>query len=173
MNELFKDNNNFSVKDGYGMNTLAFVVNTTIEEGQEVCSIEKLKCLMEQAEDGYKKTFYFNQELAENERKELVLLTLKPGEAVLNAGEYVNGKLNIGKKPETVAYSAIRNSTSEIEYKEFKYAPNFKRPMTIIDPDIGDELKPILYFDTEANDVRAKIKLLPNKSYIALEVKGN
>jgi len=173
MEDLFKNSNIFSVKDSYGMNTLAFVINTTIEDGQEVCSIEKLKCLMEQAEDGYRKTFYFNQELGENERKELVLLTLKPGEAVLNAGEYMNGKLNIGRKPETVAYSAIRTTTNEAEYKEFKYAPNFKRPMTIIDPDIGDELKPVLYFDTEANDVKAKIKLLPNKSYIALEVKGS
>ena len=128
---------------------------------------------MEQAENGYKKTFYFNENLEQNERKELVFLTLKPGEAVLNAGEYMNGKLNMGKTPETIKYSALRVSGNEAEYKEFKYAPNFKRPMTIIDPDIGDELKPILYFDTEANDVRAKIKLLPNKSYIALEVKGN
>lgn len=166
------DGNNFSVMDSYGTNTLAFVINSVQEEGNEICSIEKMKCFMEQAEDGFKKTFYFNEELEQNERKELVFLTLKPGEAVLNAGEYMNGKLNVGRKPDTIKYSALRTSGDEAEYKEFKYSPNFKRPISIIDPEIGDELKPIMYFDTEANDVKAKVKLLPNKSYIALEVRS-
>ena len=169
---LFDSNGNFSVLDGYGMNTLAFVINSNHEDGVEICSIEKMKCFMEQAENGYKKTFYFNENLEQNERKELVFLTLKPGEAVLNAGEYMNGKLNMGKKPETIKYSALRVSGNEAEYKEFKYAPNFKRPISIVDPEIGDELKPVLYFDTEANDIKAKVKLLPNKSYIALEVRS-
>lgn len=166
------DGNNFSVMDSYGTNTLAFVINTVQEEGNEICSIEKMKCFMEQAENGFKKTFYFNEELEQNERKELVFLTLKPGEAVLNAGEYLNGKLNVGRKPDTIKYSALRTSGDETEYKEFKYSPNFKRPISIIDPEIGDELKPIMYFDTEANDVKAKVRLLPNKSYIALEVRS-
>lgn len=170
---LFDGNNNFSVLDAYGMNTLAFAVNTTQDEGEEVSTIEKLKCFMEQAENGYKKTFYFDSELGENERKELVFLTLKPGEAVLNAAEYLNGEISIGKSPAFIKYSALRTSGDEVEYKEFKYAPNFKRPISIIDPEIGDELKPVLYFDMEANDVRAKLKLMPHKSYIALEIKNN
>ena len=126
---------------------------------------------MEQAENGYRKTFYFSQELEQNERKELVFLTLKPGEAVLNAGEYLNGKLNIGRKPESIEYSSLKTTGDATEYRDYKYAPKIKRPMTIIDPEIGEEVKPILYFDTEANDVRAKIKLLPHKSYIALEAR--
>ena len=169
---LFDGNNNFSVLDGYGMNTLAFVINTAQDENQEVHTIEKMKCFMEAAENGYKKTFYFNEELTQDVTKELVFLTLKPGQAVLNAGEYANGQLTIGRKPETVKYSSVRTSGDEAEYKEFKYAPNFKRPISIIDPEIGDELKPILYFDQEANDVKAKVKLLPNKSYIFLEVRS-
>ena len=169
---LFESNNNFSVLDGYGMNTLAFVVNTTEDEGQEVCSIEKMKCFMEQAENGYRQKLYFNENLEHDQSKDLLILTLKPGEAVLNAGEYMNGKLNMGKKPESIQYSALRTSGDETEYKEFKYAPNFKRPISIIDPEIGDEIKPILYFDTEANDIKAKVKLLPHKSYIALEVRN-
>ena len=170
---LFDSNSNFSVLDGYGMNTLAFVINSSVEEGEEVCSIEKMKCFMEQAENGYRKTFYFNEDLEQNERKELVFLTLKPGEAVLNAGEYMNGKLNMGKTPGTIKYSALRTTGENVEYKEFKYAPNFKRPISIIDPEIGDELKPVLYFDTEANDIKAKVALFPNKSYIALEVRND
>lgn len=170
---LFEGNNDFSVLDGYGMNTLAFVINTTQEDGEDVYSIQKLKCFMEQAENGYRKTFYFGETLQENEMKELILLTLKPGEAVLNAGQYVNGKLSVSKRPGTIKYSALRTSGDEAEYKEFKYSPNFKRPISIIDPEIGDELKPVLYFDTEANDVKAKLKLLPHKSYIALEVRND
>lgn len=168
---LFDSNSNFSVLEGYGMNTLAFVVNTTMDDGEEINSIEKMKCFMEEAENGYRKTFYFSDDLEQNERKELVFLTLKPGEAVLNAGEYMNGKLNMGKKPESIKYSSLRTSGDEVEYKEFKYAPNFKRPISIIDPEIGDEVKPVLYFDTEANDIRAKLKLMPHKAYIALEVR--
>ena len=167
-----ENNNHFSVKDSYGMNTLAFMIDKTMEEGQETCSIEKLKCFMEQLEDGFKKTFYFQRELEHNERKELVLLTLKPGEAIINSGEYMNGVLNIGKKPETIKYSAFRITENEADYKEFDYTPNFKRPIAIIDPAIGDELKPVIYFDTKVNHVKAKIKLLPNKSYIALEVRN-
>lgn len=170
--ELFDSNNSFPIKDGYGMNTLAFVVNTHIEEGVEVSSIEKLKCFMEAFDGGYKKTFYFDQQLSGEDKREVVLLTLKPGAAVLNGGEYVDGRLNLGKNPSQILYSsALRIAGDEPQYKEFKYAPNFKRPIIIIDPEIGDEVKPVLYFDTEANDVRAKIKLLPNKDYIALEAR--
>lgn len=167
---IMEEKNNFSVKDTYGMNTLAFVINKTIEEGELVCSIEKLKCLMEQTDTGYLKTFYLPP-MKEKERKELVFLTLKPGEAVLNAGEFFDGKLNLGRKPEMIAYSSFRTQADTTASQEFEYAPNFKRPMVIIDPELGDELKPILYFDMNANDVRAKITLLPNKSYIALEVR--
>lgn len=170
--EAFDSKNNFSVVDDYGMNTLAFVVNSTIEEGEEVCSIEKMKCFMERAENGFKKTFFFNEELEPDGRKEVVFLTLKPGEAVLNAGEFINGRLNIGKKPELITYGSLKTSGDQVEYKEIKYTPNFKRPISIIDPEIGDEVKPVLYFDTEANDVKAKIKLMPYKAYIALEVRS-
>ena len=169
---IIEGNNNFSVKDSYGTNTLAFVINTTIEDGEEVCSLEKLKCLMERAEDGYKKTFYFNQELATNEKKELAFLTLEAGGAVLRGGEFVNGKVNIGKQTGRLESSAFKVTQNEPEYKEIKYAPNFKRPMTVIDPEIGDEIKPILYLDTETNDVKAKVKLTPNKQYIILEVRN-
>lgn len=164
------DGKNFSVMDSYGMNTLAFVINTTHQDGEESCSIEKLKCLMEQAENGYKKTFYFSEDVLENEKKDLVFLTLKPGEAVLNAGEYVNGKLNVGKKPDSIKYTSLRTTGDSVEYREFKYARNFKRPISIVDPEIGDEVKPVVYFDTEANDLRAKVQLMPCKLYIALEV---
>ena len=168
--DMFDPRKVFSVLDASGMNTLAFQINTTVDEGQQVYSIEKLKSFIEVAKNGYKKTFFFNPEPNDEERKEVVFLTLKPGEAVLNAGDFKDGVLRVGKKPGHIKYSSIRLTGEESEYKEFKYAPNFKRPIAIIDPILGDEVKPVVYFDTEKNDVMAKIKLLPHKSYIALEV---
>ncbi len=168
--DTFNEKNSFYVLDGYGVNTLAFEVLTSIEEGQEVCSIEKMNSFMERAENGFKKTFFF-KDMAAEERKELVFVRLKAGEAELNTAEFVNGKLNLSPKPGTIQYSSLKTAGSEAEYKEFKYTPNFKRPISIIDPAICDEVKPILYWDTEVNDLRGKIKLLPNKSYIAIEIK--
>ena len=169
--ETFDSRKVFSVIDARGMNTLAFQINHTQEEGVEIHSIEKLKSFIEVAKTGYRKTFFFNPEPKEDERKEVVFLTLKPGEAILNGGDFKDGILRVGKKPASISYSSIKLTGDESEYKEFKYSPNFKRPISIIDPILGDEVKPVVYFDTDTNDVRAKIKLLPNKSYIALEVR--
>ena len=168
--DMFNPKKVFSVLDLKGMNTLAFQINTTIDEGTEVYSIEKLKSFIEVAKTGYRKTFFFNPEPNDEERKELVFLTLKPGEAILNAGEFKDGILRVGKKPGNIKYSSIKLTGDDSEYKEFKYAPNFKRPIAVIDPLLGDEVKPVVFFDTDKNDVMAKIKLLPHKSYIALEV---
>ena len=169
--DMFDSKKVFSVLDSKGMNTLAFQVNQTVEDGVAINSIEKLKSFIELAPTGYRKTFFFNPDPNEEERKEVVFLTLKPGEAILNAGDFKDGILRVGKKPGNIKYSSIKLTGDESEYKEVKYAPNFKRPIMIIDPILGDEVKPVVYFDTEANDVKAKIKLLPNKSYIALEVR--
>ncbi len=169
--DMFDSKKVFTVLDSKGMNTLAFQINTTIEDGVKVYSIEKLKSFIEVAKiGGYKKTFFFNPEPNDEELKEVVFLTLKPGEAILNAGDFKDGILRVGKKPGHIKYSSIKLTGEESEYKEFKYAPNFQRPITIIDPILGDEVKPVVYFDTDKNDVMAKIKLLPHKSYIALEV---
>lgn len=167
---MFDAEKTFSVLDSGGMNTLAFQINTSVEEGEPVCSIEKMKSFIEQADNGFRKTFFFNPDPEKDNRKEVVFLTLKPGEAILNGAEFMNGKLNVGKKPGRIKYSSLKLQGEETEYKEVKYSPNFKRPISIIDPVLGDEVKPVVYFDTETNEVKAKIKLLPHKSYIALEV---
>ena len=44
-----------------------------------------------------------------------------------------------------------------------------KRP--IIDPETTEEVKPILYFDQETNEVKGKCKLKPYKSYFAFEIR--
>lgn len=167
MEELGK--NFFTVLDPEDMKTLAFLIDKTQEADESVCTLQKLDCSVKTDSEGIKKTFYFNDEVANDEKKELVLLTVGNGKALLNSATYVTGELFVGKKPELVTYKTLR-SEQMTEYTDIKYTPNFKRPISIIDPEAGEEVKPVLYYDSDANEVKAKIKMLPNKSYIALEV---
>ena len=64
-------------------------------------------------------------------------------------------------------------SESETEYKDVRYTPNLKRPITIIDPETTEEVKPVLYFDKSSNEVRGKCKLKPYKSYFAFEIRDD
>ena len=168
---MFDSRKVFSVLDKRGMNTLAFQVNTTVENGTSIYSIEILKAFIEEVNTGYRKTFFFNPEPYDNERKDVVFLTLKPGEAILNGGDFMDGVLRVGAKPGILKYSSIKVDGGESEYREFNYTPNFKRPITVVDPTLGQEVKPIVFFDTNTNSIKAKIKLMPNKAYIVLEVR--
>ena len=64
-------------------------------------------------------------------------------------------------------------SEDDSEYKEFKYTPNLKRPISIIDPETTEEIKPTLYFDEKTNEVKGKCKLKPYKSYFAFEIRDS
>ena len=59
------------------------------------------------------------------------------------------------------------------ELKNFKYTPNLKRAITIIDPETTEEVKPTLYYDEETEEVKGKCKLKPYKSYFAFEIRDN
>ena len=62
-------------------------------------------------------------------------------------------------------------SEKETEIKDFKYTPNLKRPICVIDPETTEEVKPMLYFDEKTNEVKGKCKLKPNKPYFAFEIR--
>ena len=62
-------------------------------------------------------------------------------------------------------------SEKETEYKDFAYTPNMKRQISIIDMETTEEVKPVLYFDEEANEVKGKCKLKPYRKYFAFEVR--
>ena len=64
-------------------------------------------------------------------------------------------------------------SETETELKDFKYTPNLKRAITIIDPETTEEVKPVLYFDEETNEVKGKCKLKPYKSYFAFQIRDD
>ena len=50
----------------------------------------------------------------------------------------------------------FRNIYSEEEKleEEVQYTPNLKRPISIIDPETTEEIKPVLYFDEKTNEVK-------------------
>ena len=78
--------------------------------------------------------------------------------------------MKISKRPMPVKFDTLY-SDKEYEYKDFKYTPNLKRPISIIDPETAEEVKPTLYFDDITNEVKGKCKLKPYKSYFAFEIR--
>ena len=78
--------------------------------------------------------------------------------------------MKITKRPTPFKFDTIY-SEQELQYKEFTYTPNLKRPISIIDPETTEEVKPTLYFDEETNEVKGKCKLKPYKSYFAFEIR--
>ena len=79
--------------------------------------------------------------------------------------------IKISKKPMPMKFETLYYE-EETDYKDFSYTPNMRRPITILDPDTGEEIKPILYFDDEANEVKGKCKLKPYKKYFAFEIRA-
>ena len=53
------------------------------------------------------------------------------------------------------------------------YYDSLQRPISIIDPETTEEIKPVLYFDEKTNEVKGKCKLKPYKSYFAFEIREN
>ena len=85
-------------------------------------------------------------------------------------GVLEDNKVKVSKKPIPIKFQTLY-SEEATEYKEFKYTPNLKRPISIIDPETTEEVKPILYFDEQTNEIKGKCKLKPNKSYFAFEIR--
>lgn len=162
-----QESKKFSILDSRETSTLAFMVNESDGE-TKYRTLQKLDCAMAEVESGIKRTFFINDMSREGDI-DIVLVTIGGGKARLNMAILREGKLLISKESAKIKYTTLYNE-KESNYDDIKYTPNFKRPISIIDPEIADEVKPTLYYDEEANMVRARVKLLPKKSYIALQV---
>ena len=82
----------------------------------------------------------------------------------------INDEVKISKKPIPFKFDTLY-SEEPTEIRDFRYTPNFKRAITIIDPETTEEIKPVLYYDDETDEVRGKCKLKPNKSYFSFEIR--
>lgn len=160
----------FSITDPQGVNTVIYRVNKTdknLLDEYPKYTVERLECSEELKGDLKKKTFFIDEPANE---EELVILSFGQDRVVVNMGLLEEDKVKIAKRPIPIKFDTLY-SEQETEYKEFKYTPNLKRPISIIDPETTEEVKPILYFDKETNEVKGKCKLKPYKSYFAFEIR--
>ena len=160
----------FSITDPQGVNTVIYRVNKTQKEllkEYPKFTVQRLEYAEELNGNLKKKTFFVDE--PENE-EELVILSFGQDKVVINMGLLENNKVKIAKRPIPIKFDTLY-SEKEQEYKEFRYTPDLKRPISIIDPETTEEIKPILYFDEETNEVKGKCKLQPYKSYFAFEIR--
>lgn len=160
----------FSITDPQGVNTVIYRVNKTPRELLQEYpkfTVQRLEYAEELNGNLKKKTFFVDE--PENE-EELVILSFGKDKVVINMGLLENNKVKIAKRPIPIKFDTLY-SEQEQEYKEFRYTPDLKRPISIIDPETTEEIKPILYFDEETNEVKGKCKLKPYKSYFAFEIR--
>lgn len=161
----------FSITDPQGVKTVVYKLDETKQNEAKngpKFTIERLDCTEEIFGEKKKKTFYVNE--PDPDGNDLILLSFGPEKVVVNLGLLELDKVSIIKRPIPINYKTLY-SEEEFEYREFEYTPNLKRQISIIDPETTEEIKPILYFDEETNQVKGKCKLKPYKSYFAFEIK--
>lgn len=161
----------FSITDPKDVNTVIYRINKTEKEYMENSpkfTVERLDYMEELNGELTKKTFFVDNPSTDGEQ--LVLLSFGKDKVVVNTGIMEEDKLRISKKPMPVKFNTLYSEESSA-YKEFKYTPNLKRPISIIDPETTEEIKPIVYLDEETNEIKGKCKLKPYKSYFAFEIR--
>ena len=160
----------FSITDPQGVNTVIYRVDKTPKELLQEYpkyTVQRLEYSEELNGNLKKKTFFVDE--PKNE-EELVILSFGQDKVVINMGILEENKVKIAKRPIPIKFDTLY-SEQERKYKEFRYKPDLKRPISIIDPETTEEIKPILYFDKETNEVKGKCKLKPYKSYFAFEIR--
>lgn len=161
----------FSITDPEGVKTVIYEINKTEKEflnDYPKLTVERLDHTEELVGNLNKKTFYVNE--PKKEGNQLVILSFGPDKVVINNGILEDDKVKISKKPMPFKFQTLYSEKTE-EYKDVDYTPNLKRPISIIDPDTAEEVKPTLYFDENTNEVKGKCKLKPYKSYFVFEIR--
>jgi len=161
----------FSVTDPKGVNTVIYQINKTEKEflkDSPKYTVERLDFMEELRGEMKRKTFYVD--FPSPDKDNLVILSFGKDRVVVNSAVLEDDKISISKKPTPLKFESLY-SDKEQEIKDFKYTPNLKRPICIIDPETTEEVKPTLYFDEKTNEVRGKCKLKPYKSYFAFEIR--
>ena len=161
----------FSITDPKDVSTVIYKVNKTEKEFKDSpkYTVERLEKLDEIRGENTKRTFFIEELSPAGER--LVILSFAKERVVVNTGILSEDKVRITKSPVSIKFDTLYSE--ETKYKEFNYTPNLQRPISIIDPETTEEIKPVLYFDEITNEVKGKCKLKPYKSYFAFEIRDN
>ena len=160
----------FSITDPKGVNTVIYEVYKTNKEylhKYPKYTVERLRSTEQLVGDLKKKTFYVED--PQDSGNQLIIFSFAKEKVVINNGMLINNEVRISKKPMPFKFNTLY-SEEKMELKDFKYTPNLKRSITIIDPETTEEVKPVLYYDEETNEVKGKCKLKPYKYYFAFEL---
>lgn len=169
--EEFLQGKHFSITDPQNVNTIIYKINQTEKEylkDSPKYTVERLDYTEEIVGANKKKTFFIDEPNPEGNK--LVILSFGKEKVVVNMGILDEDRVRISRKPVPMNFETLYHE-QEAEYKEFKYTPNLKRPICIIDPETTEEVKPVLYFDENTKEVKGKCKLRPHKSYFAFEIR--
>lgn len=161
----------FSITDPQGVNTVIYQINKTEKEFQKDSpkyTLERLDFMEEYRGEMKRKTFFVDR--PSKDEDQLVILSFGNDKVVVNMALLQGNEVSICKKPMPLKFDNLYQE-QEYEVKDFRYTPNLKRPICIIDPETTEEIKPTLYFDEKTNEVRGKCKLKPYKSYFAFEIR--
>ena len=161
----------FSITDPQNVSTVIYQINKNlinVEENAPKFTLERLKCREELVGQNKKKTFFVDE--PQNGDNQLIILSFGQDRVVVNMGLLNKDEIRISKRPVPVKFDTIY-SEQETEYKDVRYTPNFQRPITIIDPETTEEVKPLVYFDKDTNEVWGKCKLKPYKPYFIFEIR--
>lgn len=159
----------FSITDPAGVNTVIYRINKTAKEYLQEYpkyTVERLVSTEEIKGNLKRKTFFIDEPDYE---EQLLFLSFGKEKVVVNTGVLEDDKVKISKKPMPIKFDTLYSDKEE--YKEVGYTPNLKRPISIIDPETTEEVKPVLYMDEKTNEVKGKCKLKPYKSYFAFEIR--
>lgn len=159
----------FSITDPKNVSTVIYQVTKAdkVDRVGPKFTVERLKSTSELRGENSKRTFYVDS-LTEN-NNQILILSFGKDRVVINNGILEEDRIKISKKPMPFKFDTI--CSDETVYKEFSYTPNLKRPISIIDLETTEEIKPVVYFDERTNEVRGKCKLKANRQYFAFEVR--
>lgn len=163
----------FSITDPKGVTTVIYQINETEKEFLKTSpkyTLQRLDSTSEIRGENTRRTYYID--IPSEQGEELIFLSFGQDKVVINTGTVKNDKVSIGARPSYVKFDTLY-SEEGTEYKEFKYTPNLKRPISIIDPETTEEVKPVLYMDKETNEIKGKCKLKPKKQYLFFEIRDN
>ena len=161
----------FSITDPKDVKTVIYQINETEKEflkDSPKYTVERLDFTEELRGDLTRKTFYVDN--PSDDEDQLLILSFGKDRVVVNTAVLSGDRILITKKPVPLKFDSLY-SEEEMELKDFKYTPNLKRPICVIDPETTEEVKPTLYFDEKTNEVKGKCKLKPYKSYFAFEIR--
>lgn len=161
----------FSITDPQNVKTVVYEVNKTEEDFKDNSpkfTIQRLNSTEEYIGEKIRKTFYIENPKQEGNR--LAIFSFGKDKVVINNGVLDGDKVIIEKSPLPFTFKKYYEEV-DTEIKDFTYTPNLKRPITVIDLDTIEEVKPVLYFDEETNEVKGKCKLKAHKNYFAFEVR--